>query len=155
VSGSSWQKQDQLLVQRGVIIAAAAPGEMHEIPFKVSTAERTDSNGHPQVRVDLLIDSAAVDLSTVENTRACKLIAAIFYADENGTLLGSNWWLIENSLNAESYGWTQKTGIPFSTTVPLKTQSQILKIVVYDERSDKVGTKYMQLNNTTLQEPGH
>jgi len=151
----SWQKQDQLLVQRGVTIAAAAPREMDEISFKVAAAKQADSDNKPQLRVDLQIKAAGIDLSKNEAPRAGKLIVAIFYANEHGTLLGSSWWSIENPSKEGSDARTLKVGIPFSTTIPLKSESQVLKIVVYDERSDKVGSKYIQLRKADLKEPSH
>ena len=36
-------------------------------------------------------------------------------------------------------------GMEFSITVPFKVREQSLKIVVYDEESDKVGSKLVKL----------
>jgi hypothetical protein len=94
--------------------------------------------------VDLSIDPKGIDLSSAEDPHACKIIVAIFYAHANGTGLGSGWWQIEQRFNQEEYLRIMKTGIVFSTEVPLKAKDQILRIVLYDVRSDKLSSRILQ-----------
>lgn len=49
-------------------------------------------------------------------------------------------------MSDETYYRVLKTGISFSAAVPMKDEKQILKIVVYDEESDKVGSKLVRLH---------
>jgi VWFA-related protein len=141
-------KTDELLVQRSILIAGTTYLDLNEIPFEVSTNEQTDSKGQPQLQVDLKINPVDVDLSRAEGLRACKVIAAIFSADENGNGLGSSWLQIDQPLREEDYRQVMKNGIVFSTRVPLKVNNQILRIVVYDVRSDKLSSRFVKLRNT-------
>jgi Ca-activated chloride channel homolog len=141
------QKTDELLVQQGILIAGTAAMELDEIAFVVATTKQMDSNSQPQLKIDIQIDSAEMDSSTVEDTSPSQLIVAIFYADEKGTLLGSGLWRIEERLSKSESKRVHREEIPFSRTIPLKTGTQRLKIVVYDEKSDKVGSKNIQLQD--------
>jgi Ca-activated chloride channel homolog len=149
------QKTDELLVQRGILIAGTAPMELDEIAFSVSTTKQMDSSSQPQLKIDLQINPAEMNSSTVEDTSPSQMIVAIFYADEKGTLLGSGLWRIEERLDKNESKRVNREDIPFSKTIPLKTAIQKLKIVVYDEKSDKVGSKNIQLQDEVKQEPGH
>jgi hypothetical protein len=70
---------------------------------------------------------------------------AIFYINSKGKILGSEWRSIEGQLSDETYERVLKTGISFSALIPLKAENQRLKVVVYDEGSDKVGSKLVRL----------
>jgi VWFA-related protein len=139
------QETDDLLVRRSMLIAGTAYLELDEIPFKVSIKEQTDSRDLPQIQLELKIDPEEVELSETGGAHACNIVVAIFYADGNGNGLGSDWWRIENRLNEHDYRQVMKTGIPFSIKVPFKVDNQILKIVVYDVRSDRLSSKLVKL----------
>jgi hypothetical protein len=114
------------------------------IPFAVRTKEQTGSGGEPQVQVDLAISLAGVAFKNVDGKRACRLCVAIFCADSKGKILGSDWKNIEGQLSDEAYRRALNTGINYSAVIPLKDKRQIIKIVVYDEQSDKVGSRLVR-----------
>jgi Ca-activated chloride channel homolog len=140
------QKADNLLTQRSILIAGTSRLDLNEIPFVASANKQTDSQGRLSLQVDLNIDPKGIDLSSAEGPHACKIIVAIFYAHENGTGLGSGWWQIDQRFGQEDYLRIMKTGIVFSAEVPLKAKDQILRIVLYDVRSDKMGSRLLQLH---------
>ena len=147
---------DHLLVQRRVLIAASTDLDLDEIRFTHSTVEQTNPNGQPQLRIDMHIDPTAIDFSILKDRHYYKVMVAIFYTDKEPKVLGSQWRIIEGDLSKEDYSWLMKMGsIKFSTTVPSEPKKQFLKIVVYDEKSDRVGSRYIQLRNNVKQEPSH
>jgi hypothetical protein len=117
---------------------------MTNSPFPVKTSEQMDSTGDPQIKVDLQIDLARVRFRAVGDRHACKLYITVFYADAKGKILGSDWRIFDELLSEETYNRIIKTGILLSTTIPIKVTKQILKVVVYDEGSDKVGSKLVR-----------
>ncbi len=137
----STKKTDQLLIQRSIFTAGTTVLDLPDITFKIRTAEQADSNGQPQLKVDLQIDSAKIGFKTVEDRHVCRLHITIFYADEKGKILGSDWKTLEGLLSEETYNRIMEEGILFSTTIPIKAQKEILKVVIYDEESGKVGSK--------------
>jgi VWFA-related protein len=138
------QRTDQLLVQRSIMTAGSIDVDLPGIPFAVRTKEQTGSGGEPQVQVDLAISLAGVAFKNVDGKRACRLCVAIFCADSKGKILGSDWKNIEGQLSDEAYRRALNTGINYSAVIPLKDKRQIIKIVVYDEQSDKVGSRLVR-----------
>ena len=143
----SAETTDQLLVQRLILTAGTTELDLTDIPFTVQTFEQTDSMDRPQLKIDLQIDFSRIELTIVKDRRPCKLYVVVFYADENGKILGSNWKKIEGLLSEEAYDQIRERGILVSTTVPIEAKKQILKVVVYDEENDRVGSKLVKLDN--------
>jgi Ca-activated chloride channel family protein len=141
----SLEKTDQLLVQQILLAAGTVDVDLTGIPFTVRTAEQNDSEGKPEVKVDIHIDFSRIKLTAVESRHSCKVHVAVFYADSKGKILGSDSRIIEGLLSAETAFNALSKGISYSTTIPLKEPEQMLKIVVFDEKSDRVGSKLIRL----------
>jgi Ca-activated chloride channel family protein len=142
---SAQQKPESSLVERNIVIAGSTNLDMTDIPFTVKTAEQPDPGGQPHARLDLQIDFSRIAVRRTEDRYACKVRITVFYADSKGKILGSDWRILEGQLKEETYQQAVKSGVAFATTIPLKVPQQILRIVVYDEGSDKVGSKTVRL----------
>jgi Ca-activated chloride channel homolog len=142
---SSTLTTDQDLVIRSILTAGTTELEMTDIPISVKTTEQTDSNGKPQLKVDIQIDESGIEFKTTGDRHACRLHVTVFYTDARGKIIGSDWKTIVGELREEKYNQVMETGISYSTAVPLKDKKQILKIVVYDEGSDRVGSRLVRL----------
>ena len=70
-----------------------------------------------------------------------------FFADKHRKILGTKWWNVREQLREENYLRALQTGIPFSAVIPKNVQCRILKIVIYDEKSGRIGSKYVELQN--------
>jgi Ca-activated chloride channel homolog len=136
---------DQLLIKQSIITAAEFNMDMPGIPFEVKTTQQTDSKGQPEYKIDLLIHASAVKFKTVDSKHACKLRAVLFSANENGKVIGSDWRELEGLMSDETYNRIMQMGISYSATVPAKLQNQMLKVVIYDEETDRIGTKVLML----------
>jgi hypothetical protein len=141
---------DRTLIEQSILAAGTYIPELQDISFNVSTAEQMDSQGRPQLMVYLQIDFSEIDFTKVEERRACKVHVVTFYANEKGKMLGSDWKKIEGLLDKDNYDRTVKFGMSFSTTIPLKVRNQSIKIVVYDEGSEKMGSIFVRLQNKTF-----
>ncbi len=139
------QKPEKSLIERNMLIAANSSLELKDIPFTVKVGEQQDSKEQPQIKVDLQIDFRRVEFKHNGNTHDCKLRIAAFYVDSKGKLLGSDWRVLEGQLKDETYNQALQAGVSFSLTVPLKESKQIIKVVVYDELSDKAGSHLLRL----------
>lgn len=140
-----YQETDQLLIRKSIMTAGTIDLDLPGIPFTVKTSEQKGVDSQAQLKVDLQISLEGIQFRSVEEGRTCRLQVAIFYADSKGKILGSEWKMIEGKMGDETYRRMQKTGIPFSAVVPLKTGKHMLKVVVYDEESDNVGSKLVKL----------
>jgi VWFA-related protein len=139
---------DQMLIQQSILTAGTYEVDWPGLPFTVATALQKDSNGQPQVKVDLNIDSKLIKFNTVDGKHACKLHITIFYVNAGGKILGSEWKILDAQLKEETYWQAMKSGMLYSTIVPVKTEKQMIKIVVYDEMSDRAGSKSLWLAET-------
>ena len=61
--------------------------------------------------------------------------------------LGSEWRTLDLRLLDATYTRVLRTGVPAEIPVLLKTPRQILKVVVYDPVSNKVGSRLVQMRN--------
>ena len=139
---------DQMLIQQSILTAGTYEVDWPGLPFTFTTAAQKDSNGQPQVKLDLKIDSKLIKFNTVDGKHACKLHITVFYVNAGGKILGSEWKILDAQLKEETYWQAMKSGMLYSTIVPVKTEKQMIKIVVYDELSDRAGSKSIWLAET-------
>jgi VWFA-related protein len=136
---------EQLLIEQSIAIAAGADLDLTDIRFTARTVQQPGADGQPYIKVDLQIDLRRIVFKPVDGMHACKLHIVVFYTDSKGKILGSERRILTGQLNDETYWKAMRSGVEFSIAVPLKVREQSLKIVVYDEESDKVGSKLVRL----------
>ncbi len=129
------------MILRKIEAAATIDMDLPDIPFVARTASQKDSDGKSQIRVDLQIDFSGVGFKTVGDRRTCKLHLAVFSADERGKILDPEFRTLEGTLQEETYNRVLKAGMSVSFAIPLKAPKQNLKIVLYDEGSDTLGSQ--------------
>jgi VWFA-related protein len=134
----------EYLAYSRITAAAAYVPDLKDLPFKISTAYANGAPGAPQINVDLRIDATKVGMKTVNGLHAGELRVTIFYADDKGRYLGDTWKTLTLKLKEETYRRFLETGIPISVPIPHQAPKQILKVVIYDTGSDKVGTKLLK-----------
>jgi hypothetical protein len=63
----------------------------------------------------------------------------VFYGNDPGNFTGTREAKISGALSDDQYKKFMKDGIPLSVNVPLISKKQKIKVIIYDETSDKVG----------------
>jgi Ca-activated chloride channel homolog len=139
------EQTDQLLIKQSMIAAGALNMDILAIPFDAKTSQQLNSKGQPEFKIDLTISADAINFKTVDKRHACKIRAAFFSANEDGKIFNSDWRVLEGYMSDETYSRVMRTGISYTVTVPAKLKNQILKIVLYDEENDRIGTKIVML----------
>jgi VWFA-related protein len=137
--------REELLSYSRITAAGAYTSEMSDVPFQTRAAVVGDRGRSQQIKVDFLVLPQNISMSTVDGRHVGKLRVTIYYADDAGNYLGDVWKAADLNLREETYQQYLQSGIPFSIMVPLQARRQILKIVVYDTRSDKVGSKLLKV----------
>jgi hypothetical protein len=137
--------REEFLAYSRISAAAAYGQDIADVPFKIITSRVQDEADHSQVRVDLQIDPTRVRFRTANNLHTGKLHIAIFSTDERGRYLGDISRTMDMNLREETYQRVMKSAIPFSILIPYQVPKQILKIVVYDCGSDKIGSLIQQM----------
>jgi Ca-activated chloride channel family protein len=141
----SEKNTDEVLIQRSILTAGTFSPDLLDIGFSVKTTKQMDSNGKLQLKVDLHIDSDDVGFKRVKDQHACNLHVAVFYADKNGEILGSDWKKYAGLLSEEIRNRIMKEGLLLSTTIPAVDKMRLLKVIVYDEENNKIGSRLIEL----------
>jgi VWFA-related protein len=134
--------QQEFLAYSRITAAGGYEAEIADIPFKIETSTAV---GKKQVNVNLQIDAASLGFRSAGGRRLGKLRIAIFYADGKRNYLGEDWKNVDLKLLEDTYQRFLQSGIPISIPVPLQAPNQILKIVIYDTESDRVGSKLVKV----------
>jgi VWFA-related protein len=132
---------EEFVAYSRVLAAGSYEKELGDVPFKIRTARTLDVFGRPSILVDLQIDCSKITLKPVEDRHAGNLRITIFYGDAKGNYLGGEWKLVTLRLLENTYQRYMQSGFPLSIPVPLRTSKQILKVIVYDTGSDRIGSK--------------
>ena len=141
----SIEEMQQFLVQYIIAAVGSTDLDLMDLRFKVSTTQPDSSDGKQQVIVDLNIDSSRIKFDAAQNRYLCRLHVTIFYTNRNGKILGSECRTVEGQLDEDTYKQALKTGILYSTAIPFEAKKQMLNVVVYDEKSDRAGSKLIKL----------
>ena len=134
-------KTDYGMILRKMEMAETIDLDLPDIPFVAGTAGQKDSDGKPQIRVDLQIDFSGIGFKTVGDRHACTLHVAVFSTDEKGKTLGRELRTLEGMMREETYNRVLKAGMSVSFAIPLTAPKQNLKIILYDEGSDTTGSR--------------
>ncbi len=129
-----------------ITAAASHPSELKDIPFTLETTPSTDPLGPPQISVQLNINAGALGLSDAGGGfHTGKVYTTVFYADSKGKLLDYVWGAAELKLSEDSYQQVMKSGLPVRVLVPYVAPRQILKIVIYDSGTGRVGSRLVKM----------
>jgi VWFA-related protein len=135
---------EEFLTYSRISAAAGYEFDLADIKFKIATAAVKDASNQPQIKVDLIIDATTVAFKTVNDRHVAKLRIAVFALDSKENLVGEDWKTMNLQLQQETYQRFLQSGIPFSASMALIEPRQVLKVIVYDPGSDKVGSKLVK-----------
>jgi VWFA-related protein len=133
----------EMLSYRRITSAGADPSDSLDIPFNASAS--MDNLGPVEVRVDVNIKPQNIGLALVNGRHAGQLRVTIYYADGSGKYLGEIWKNVDLNLSEPSYLWYLQSGIPFSIMIPYRTRKQMIKVVIYDPQSDRIGSQLIKM----------
>ncbi len=137
--------REEFLAYSRITAAATYNSDLADLPFTIGTTQGLDPLGPPQIRVDLLIDAERVGLKDADGLHTGKLYTAIFYADAKGKMIDLVWGAVDLNFTEDRRQLALKTGIPVPIMVPYKVPKQILKVVIYDTGSGRVGSKLVKM----------
>jgi VWFA-related protein len=136
--------REEFLAYSRISSAAAYEGVLSDVTFKVITAAVTDAAGSPQIKVDVQIDPKTIKFKSSNGRHIARLRIAVFYGRYRQSF-GEDWKTMDLNLQEETFGRFMQSSIPFSTIIPVKEPRQILKVIVYDCGSDRVGSALIKI----------
>jgi hypothetical protein len=83
--------------------------------------------------------------ATVGGRHTSKLRVTFFHGDAKGNYLGADWKMVSLNLMDDTYQRYVKSGLPLTLMLPPKAEKQLLKVIVYDLKADKVGSKVIKV----------
>jgi hypothetical protein len=139
-TSSSYNEQvDEVMIKIMMEDILSENVDSNDIPFNVDTTPQTDAKGKPELKLNLKIQFDQIDSPIKNNKHQCKVRVLIFYGRDAAGFNGSREAKISGGLNDDQYNKFLKEGIPLSINVPLVDKKQKMKVIVYDETSDRVG----------------
>jgi len=115
-----------------------------DIPFRVATIKARTRQASRKIGVDMQIEAEKVGFKMVGDRHLGRLYIAVFYADGSEKYLGESWKTLNYELPEVKYQELLRTGISFSTQIPQKASTQILKVIVYDTCSTRSGANSLK-----------
>jgi len=125
--------------------AATYAGDLEDIPLRVETAEGTDPLGPPMIWVRVQVDASKIGFSAAGGIHIGKLYTAIFYADAKGKTFDYVWNTVDLKLPEDRYQRVMTSGITLNIPVPHQGPKQVLKTIIYDAGSGRVGSKLTKI----------
>jgi hypothetical protein len=116
---------------------------MEGIRFAVKPIQQNNASGQAEVKINVSIPSSNIKFIAADSKHSCKLRIAIVYAKESGKIIGSDVKTVEGSIDDDKFQRVLEGGYSYSTTIPMKEPVQLIKVVVLDELSDKIGTRIL------------
>ncbi|MBE3133221.1 MAG: VWA domain-containing protein [Acidobacteria bacterium] len=121
--------------------------DMRDIPITVKASMRKapDRNAAGEAFVDIRIDLSGVPFETEGDRHVAALDIAVFCGSEKEDLVGESWEKADLRLKEETYQRLLKEGFLHTTRVTLKAPARYSKVVVYDYRSDRLGSAVIKV----------
>jgi len=131
----------EFLAYSRIASAAASFPAISDVTFELGSSWEKASSGKRQTLVKLKIDAPTVRFETVNGVYSGRLRIAVFCTDDDDDLLADVWENLDMDLSEETYQRALKEGIPYSVMMPVSPGRRNLKAIVYDIKSDKVGSR--------------
>lgn len=131
--------------QQRMWIAAQTEVDYKQVAFQASTETATDPRGRAQIKVNLRIGPAGLGFRTIDDRHVGRVDVAVFYGDAKGNYLGEEWQTADLQLQEAAYQQVLQSGISMSVMIPFKAPGQIIKVVVSDVWSNRVGSKSLRM----------
>jgi len=139
------EKTDELLTQRAILTAATSQLDLQDVPFTVKTVKQPKQNGQLQLMVQLNMDPAGIGFNKMEGRYICNLQIAVFYAEGSGRVIDYEWKKFNGRFSTEEYDRIIKKSVLHTTFFTIEDQEPVLKVVVYDEVKNSIGSKLVTL----------
>ena len=135
--------REEVMAMSRMSAALGYDRDIGDLPFQFTATDESIALGAPTLRLDVKVDATKVGLKNADSVYTSKLHAAAFTADGKGKVVGQNWGAVDINFKADDFREIMDSGINFSITVPRKSSRQVLKVIVYDPATDRVGSKHL------------
>ena len=123
-------------------IAAAAfyPDQIRDIKLKLKASIERGEGAEGDAAIELTIDISRLALKPVDGNQEAELSVTVFGADRGGNSTGEYWKRIKITIPPDLHKQALREGWFYALRVPMKNNTQRIKIVAYDYDADVIGT---------------
>ncbi len=136
---------EEIMVASRLSAALGYARDISDVPFQFTVTNVPNLLTAPVLRVDVTVDAAKVGLKNVDGVYTGKLHSGAFAVDDKGKVVSEIMGAVDISFKAEDYAEIMKSGIHFSMTIPHKSSNQVLKIIVYDTGTERLGSRVQRI----------
>ena len=129
-----------LLTRARLRDAAASAEAATDIKVHAAASLAPDAHDGQQIRVDLIIDASRLSLVPAGATMDGSIDLMILCGDKKQRILGTMSQHMVLSLDDNHYQQAMALGIPYTAMVSVRGTPAFVKVVVYDDRADLLGT---------------
>jgi hypothetical protein len=129
-----------------IAAAGAYTGTLKDISLTLtaSLVKRESASGS-DVLAEVRIDPARVSFTPAGDRHTGQLEMAVFCGDHKRALVGEQWTKMDLNLGAETYQRVIREGLVQRVRVPVKARPRYVKIVVYDQNADVLGSAVTEI----------
>ena len=136
---------EDIMVASRISAALGYARDIGDVPFQFTVTDVFNPLAVPMLRVDVTADAAKVGLKNVDGVYTGKLHSGAFAVDDKGKVIAEIMGVVDINFKSEDYPEILQSGIHFSMTIPQTSSRQVLKIIVYDSGTDRLGSKLQRI----------
>jgi VWFA-related protein len=139
-----WEK---FITYARTVAAANHPDLIDDIRVDAETSKKRIGDGKLRVTAEIRIRADEGFFTLEDGLRKARLAVNCFLLKDHEEILAQSWDTLDLNLREETYQRVLREGIPVSASyeVPGKGNRGTLKVIVYDPKTDKLGTKVRRL----------
>ena len=123
-------------------IAAAAyyPDQIRDIKLKLKASIHRGQGAEGDAAIELTIDVSRLAFQLVDGNQEAELSVTVFGVDRGGNTTGEHWKRIKITIPPDLQKLAERDGWFYALRVPMKNNTQRIKVVAYDYDADVIGT---------------
>ncbi len=123
-------------------IAAAAyyPDQIRDIKLKLKASIERGDGADGDAAIELTIDISRLAFKPVDGNQEAEVSVTVFGADRGGNSTGEYWKRITITIPPDLHKQALREGWFYALRVPMKNNTQRIKVVAYDYDADVIGT---------------
>ena len=135
-----YNRQEFLTYSR---IAAAAyyPDQIRDIKVKLKASLERGAGTQGEAAIELTIDISRLALKAVDGNQEAELSVTVFGADRGDNSTGETWKRITITVPPDLHKQALREGCFYALRVPMKNNTQRIKVVAYDYHADVIGRR--------------
>lgn len=119
--------------------------ELRDLPITLSAPATQRVNDALEFTITVAIDPQRVGFRAEEGRHRASLHLAVFCQDTNEDPVGDNWQTMNLNLTPATYEQMMRDGVTHTARVRVTRSVASVKVAVYDEVSDRIGTAIRQM----------